>query len=128
MCRTWVHVRRHEVACCVFFQAEDVIRDLVRSRGLGYVYKRQAVAMSGDLHHYAHYAPEDPADPHRITAGGGGGNPGFFLQLALPARGLMESSGGGALFEKKKQNISKQTRRHSTRQPSSHQERSNHRI
>ena len=29
-----------------FFQAEDGIRDLVRSRGLGDVYKRQAV---GDL-------------------------------------------------------------------------------
>ena len=26
---------------CVFFQAEDGIRDLVRSRGLGEVYKRQ---------------------------------------------------------------------------------------
>ena len=34
-----------EVRCirvlCVFFQAEDGIRDLVRSRGLGDVYKRQ---------------------------------------------------------------------------------------
>ena len=31
--------------CVVFFcQAEDGIRDLVRSRGLGDVYKRQAVA------------------------------------------------------------------------------------
>ena len=29
----------------VFFQAEDGIRDLVRSRGLGDVYKRQAAAM-----------------------------------------------------------------------------------
>ena len=31
------------VSCCVclFFQAEDGIRDLVRSRGLGDVYKRQ---------------------------------------------------------------------------------------
>ena len=32
------------VACCgvfFFFQAEDGIRDLVRSRGLGDVYKRQ---------------------------------------------------------------------------------------
>ena len=29
---------------CVFFQAEDGIRDLVRSRGLGDVYKRQGVA------------------------------------------------------------------------------------
>ena len=28
-------------AICVFFQAEDGIRDLVRSRGLGDVYKRQ---------------------------------------------------------------------------------------
>ena len=30
------------VFCC-FFQAEDGIRDLVRSRGLGDVYKRQAI-------------------------------------------------------------------------------------
>ena len=29
--------------CFVFFQAEDGIRDLVRSRGLGDVYKRQAL-------------------------------------------------------------------------------------
>ena len=28
---------------CFFFQAEDGIRDLVRSRGLGDVYKRQRV-------------------------------------------------------------------------------------
>ena len=28
---------------CFFFQAEDGIRDLVRSRGLGDVYKRQVV-------------------------------------------------------------------------------------
>ena len=30
--------------CCLFFQAEDGIRDLVRSRGLGDVYKRQVHA------------------------------------------------------------------------------------
>ena len=29
--------------CCFFFQAEDGIRDLVRSGGLGDVYKRQAL-------------------------------------------------------------------------------------
>ena len=29
------------VLCVFFFQAEDGIRDLVRSRGLGDVYKRQ---------------------------------------------------------------------------------------
>ena len=32
------------VLCVVFFQAEDGIRDLVRSRGLGDVYKRQGQA------------------------------------------------------------------------------------
>ena len=30
------------VLCVFFFQAEDGIRDLVRSRGLGDVYKRQS--------------------------------------------------------------------------------------
>ena len=32
--------------CFFFFQAEDGIRDLVRSRGLGDVYKRQALGQS----------------------------------------------------------------------------------
>ena len=31
------------VSCVFFFQAEDGIRDLVRSRGLGDVYKRQGL-------------------------------------------------------------------------------------
>ena len=35
------------VDSCVFFEAEDGIRDLVRSRGLGDVYKRQALVSSG---------------------------------------------------------------------------------
>ena len=33
--------RTSQVECSFFFQAEDGIRDLVRSRGLGDVYKRQ---------------------------------------------------------------------------------------
>ena len=32
---------REDMICGFFFQAEDGIRDLVRSRGLGDVYKRQ---------------------------------------------------------------------------------------
>ena len=36
--------------CIFFFQAEDGIRDLVRSRGLGDVYKRQGQAR-GSAHH-----------------------------------------------------------------------------
>ena len=34
------------IACFFFFQAEDGIRDLVRSRGLGDVYKRQPMLLS----------------------------------------------------------------------------------
>ena len=34
------------VICLFFFQAEDGIRDLVRSRGLGDVYKRQPAKRS----------------------------------------------------------------------------------
>ena len=33
--------RINRIHYCFFFQAEDGIRDLVRSRGLGDVYKRQ---------------------------------------------------------------------------------------
>ena len=32
-----------------FFQAEDGIRDLVRSRGLGDVYKRQILSSGGNM-------------------------------------------------------------------------------
>ena len=44
-----------------FFQAEDGIRDLVRSRGLGDVYKRQAMRAGQELlqaepDHSEHYA------------------------------------------------------------------------
>ena len=40
----------HSVACVFFFQAEDGIRDLVRSRGLGDVYKRQTLAPADVAH------------------------------------------------------------------------------
>ena len=39
--------------CFFFFQAEDGIRDLVRSRGLGDVYKRQQVHRAEDHGHVA---------------------------------------------------------------------------
>ena len=41
---------RCSVRCCfLLFQAEDGIRDLVRSRGLGDVYKRQMKMEPGNL-------------------------------------------------------------------------------
>ena len=42
-----------------FFQAEDGIRDLVRSRGLGDVYKRQVLRRRADG-----YAPDGPIQIH----------------------------------------------------------------
>ena len=42
------------VLCFLFFQAEDGIRDLVRSRGLGDVYKRQAEDRDRDWHRPVH--------------------------------------------------------------------------
>ena len=51
-----MHVVDECWCCCFFFfQAEDGIRDLVRSRGLGDVYKRQ------DLHYSAGLAALDQA-------------------------------------------------------------------
>ena len=50
---------------CFFFQAEDGIRDLVRSRGLGDVYKRQLqqrAAASGDPRLVFTFPVELPAD------------------------------------------------------------------
>ena len=41
--RGLVHIKHYLFLIFFFFQAEDGIRDLVRSRGLGDVYKRQAL-------------------------------------------------------------------------------------
>ena len=51
-------VNRHQ--SCFFFQAEDGIRDLVRSRGLGDVYKRQIPYRLNGKNHYR-AAPRAPA-------------------------------------------------------------------
>ena len=57
---------------CVFFQAEDGIRDLVRSRGLGDVYKRQVQRATGCADHHEKdqgLGPADEADVHRNSRG-----------------------------------------------------------
>ena len=48
-----------------FFQAEDGIRDLVRSRGLGDVYKRQS-PMSAELPKATDAASTDALEQHLI--------------------------------------------------------------
>ena len=51
--RSKIECRRHgsENVSVVFIQAEDGIRDLVRSRGLGDVYKRQNRILAQDERH-----------------------------------------------------------------------------
>ena len=49
-----------------FFQAEDGIRDLVRSRGLGDVYKRQALTETPQDEPLVTYAPKLDRDSARI--------------------------------------------------------------
>ena len=55
----------------LFFQAEDGIRDLVRSRGLGDVYKRQLLEKEGPgIYTYpGHFADEFFALQQRFTKG-----------------------------------------------------------
>ena len=52
--------------CCFFFQAEDGIRDLVRSRGLGDVYKRQALVGVADAFGEALVVEVEPGEVARI--------------------------------------------------------------
>ena len=68
----------------LFFQAEDGIRDLVRSRGLGDVYKRQVLRARGQqvADHVSHHNP-------RLAVGDlDGVHPGYlavsYTHLTLP--------------------------------------------
>ena len=54
-----------------FFQAEDGIRDLVRSRGLGDVYKRQPVGRSVRVPFVAAIVPEVTPDGVVVAPPGG---------------------------------------------------------
>ena len=77
------------------FLTLSYLERLIRENGA-----RVAVAMSGDLHHYAHYAPDDPADSHRITAGGGGAY--FYPTHHLPeSLDAPRPKPGAAWFRKK---------------------------
>ena len=67
-----------------FFQAEDGIRDLVRSRGLGDVYKRQLLGqVAGQLLELA-VVPVDPAVLGLGVAQGVGRLPVSYTHLTLP--------------------------------------------
>ena len=82
-----------------FFQAEDGIRDLVRSRGLGDVYKRQcpmtrAVCMASDDPQIVHgdtssLPRERHGARHTFTGRGCDAEPVSYTHLTLPTSDLV---------------------------------------
>ena len=77
------------VVCCFFCQAEDGIRDLVRSRGLGDVYKRQAQELRD---HPVDRLPKlvRSSDPIFLKPGGKvGRDPVSYTHLTLPTSDLV---------------------------------------
>ena len=67
-----------------FFQAEDGIRDLVRSRGLGDVYKRQVQGRRRPPHAVLQQLPAAVLLPHDGRDGCGGVAPVSYTHLTLP--------------------------------------------
>ena len=84
-----------------FFQAEDGIRDLVRSRGLGDVYKRQDEDRLRSLFAAADPAPsgESPQLLDRIVSGAA--RPVSYTHLTLPTSDLVEISVVAVSLKKK---------------------------
>ena len=95
------------LGCCIFFfQAEDGIRDLVRSRGLGDVYKRQRQTLTpvaGDMAGGVRAAVEQDAaavargsrdtricaDPATPSGSSGRPDPVSYTHLTLPTSDLV---------------------------------------
>ena len=76
---------------CVFFffQAEDGIRDLVRSRGLGDVYKRQGLLPGGRVPWLAAFRDPFFDVLHEALIGDGGGTAVSYTHLTLPTSDLV---------------------------------------
>ena len=102
--------------CVVFFQAEDGIRDLVRSRGLGDVYKRQRpdgeVLVAGE----GRGLPDGVQARERIRRAAGGVSVGheraWLLYTSDAAEGRCRVDLGGRRIIKKKKTRYQHARTH----------------
>ena len=74
---------------CFFFQAEDGIRDLVRSRGLGDVYKRQALQVARAAAQVIEPQPWQFHDLARILSGCHDLEAVSYTHLTLPTSDLV---------------------------------------
>ena len=78
------------VVCgCFFFQAEDGIRDLVRSRGLGDVYKRQMLASDPRRPRSHQVRSDDAREPRRKRREDHRQEPVSYTHLTLPTSDLV---------------------------------------
>ena len=75
--------------CFFFFQAEDGIRDLVRSRGLGDVYKRQAQELGEKGIRVNAVAPGPIWTPLQPATKKGDSMPVSYTHLTLPTSDLV---------------------------------------
>ena len=74
---------------CFFFQAEDGIRYLVRSRGLGDVYKRQAPAIEGEVNRAIGELARPLLVARAATQGVAAARPVSYTHLTLPTSDLV---------------------------------------
>ena len=74
---------------CFFFQAEDGIRDLVRSRGLGDVYKRQGHRAPGGAQGFAGGGQGRAEQSPPGIAAGRSQEPVSYTHLTLPTSDLV---------------------------------------
>ena len=84
-----MRICRSRRECFFFFQAEDGIRDLVRSRGLGDVYKRQVPQRRAEP---APRGERDPDEAERDVLHDEAGerlDPVSYTHLTLPTRDLV---------------------------------------
>ena len=89
------------VLAFLFFQAEDGMRDLVRSRGLGDVYKRQGELRPLRLQEAGGRASLDLQGMNQIAGGDRDAQPVSYTQLTLPTSDLVEISVVAVSLKKK---------------------------
>ena len=73
----------------LFFQAEDGIRDRVRSRGLGDVYKRQSLGLGGDRSCVGHQRSGDCSGEDEVEWSPAEREPVSYTHLTLPTSDLV---------------------------------------
>ena len=74
---------------CFFFQAEDGIRDLVRSRGLGDVYKRQLLVAKDGTRYCVAASWNDSKAIEESKATSAYASPVSYTHLTLPTSDLV---------------------------------------